>query len=100
MRFKQLFILACLTAMAWTAQAHTPTLGRKVSTGPKVESRAFWANSISEIDQEINKVRARLLGGGDCWWNLKDGRYIVPKVDVASGQTEVSSIFEIGRAHV
>ena len=51
------------------------------------------ANSLSQIDQEINNVRARLLGGGDCWWNLTEGRYIVPKVDVSTGADEVSSIF-------
>lgn len=51
------------------------------------------ANSLSQIDQEINNVRARLLGGGDCWWNLTEGRYIVPKIDVSTGAQEVSSIF-------
>jgi len=59
-----------------------------------VTYRTICANSESQIDQEINNVRARLLGGGDCWWDVKEnGRYIVPKVDVSTGQREVSSIF-------
>lgn len=37
------------------------------------------ANSGAQIDQDINNVRARLLGGGDFWWSFKDGAYIAPK---------------------
>ncbi|MBK9338079.1 MAG: hypothetical protein IPM98_16640 [Lewinellaceae bacterium] len=59
----------------------------------KAEYRGVCASSRSQIDMEINNVRARLLGGGDCWWDFNDGRYIVPKVDVSTGQREVSSIF-------
>ncbi|RMF25351.1 MAG: hypothetical protein D6765_10515, partial [Bacteroidetes bacterium] len=45
----------------------------------------------AQIDQDVNNIRARLTTGGDVWWDLSDGRYIVPKVE--PGQTEVSSIF-------
>ena len=55
--------------------------------------RADCAASRSEADMSINNVRARLLGGGDVWWDLSVGKYIVPKVDPASGLDEVSSIF-------
>jgi len=48
----------------------------------------------SQYDLEINNVRARLLTGGDLWWNLQEGRYIVPKP--APGFPEVSSIFAGG----
>ncbi|MEO6039483.1 MAG: hypothetical protein ABIQ93_13805, partial [Saprospiraceae bacterium] len=69
---------------------HSPTSQQQ----QEVQNRAeLCANSLSAIDQEINNVRARLLGGGDCWWNLTEGRYIVPKVDVSSGAKEVSSLF-------
>ncbi len=47
----------------------------------------------AQIDQSINNVRARLLAGGDVWWNGSDGRYIVPKVTPGSGVPERSSIF-------
>jgi len=50
--------------------------------------------STAQYDMEINNVRARLLTGGDIWWNLQDGRYIVPKP--APGFPEVSSIFAGG----
>jgi len=44
-------------------------------------------------DLAINNVRARLLNGGDVWWDLSVGSYIVPKVDPALGVPGVSSIF-------
>jgi len=49
------------------------------------------ASESSDTDLDINNVRARLLGGGDLWWDLTDGRYIIP--NVAPGEREVSSIF-------
>jgi len=57
----------------------------------KVTFRENCANSVSQIDQAINNVRARLLSGGDVWWDGNEGRYIVPKV--APGEPEVSSIY-------
>ncbi len=47
--------------------------------------------SNSQVDLDINNVRARLLAGGDLWWDLSDGRYVIP--NVAPGEKEVSSIF-------
>lgn len=59
----------------------------------KVSNRGACKTSNSSIDLNINNVRARLLGGGDMWWDLKDPKYIVPNVDPSSGLPEVSSIF-------
>ena len=57
--------------------------------------REDCAQATARVDMSINNVRARLLGGGDIWWNpnSSEGRYIVPKVEPGSGQREVSSIF-------
>lgn len=96
MRNYKLWITALLACIAWNwTYAHVPDGVRPSGNkSNKVKYRDICAASTSQIDQEINNVRARLLGGGDCWWDLKDnGRYIVPKVDVSSGQPEVSSIF-------
>ncbi|MFN8321553.1 MAG: hypothetical protein U0T74_02735 [Chitinophagales bacterium] len=35
----------------------------------------------AQFDLDINNVRARLLTGGDLWWNLSEARYAVPKGD-------------------
>ncbi len=87
-------LIACLIVLCayGNLQAHLPEKPPKKKPN-KVEYRDFCANSESYIDQDINNVRARLLGGGDCWWDFTNGRYIVPKVDPSSGQEEVSSIF-------
>jgi hypothetical protein len=89
------FIMVALFALGtWSASAHIPDYIRKQSKMVnKAKYRGVCSNSTSQIDQSINNVRARLLGGGDCWWDFSDGRYIVPKVDPSSGQREVSSIF-------
>lgn len=92
MQNKYLVLTVVLLFGTFSAMAHLPKKITK-KTKARVENRAFCANSESAIDQEINNVRARLLGGGDCWWDLTNGRYVVPKVDATSGQEEVSSIF-------
>ncbi len=94
MGIKRLWIIALLALGVWSLQAREPDGPRNApKTIKKAQYRDICANSESQIDQAINNVRARLLGGGDCWWDLSRGRYIVPKVDPASGQPEVSSIF-------
>ncbi len=94
MRINRLWIIALLAFGAWSLEAREPDGRPKAhKTTQKAQYRDVCANSESAIDQAINNVRARLLGGGDCWWDLSRGRYIVPKVDPASGQPEVSSIF-------
>jgi len=93
-RTYRLWLTAVLAFVAWGVSAHVPDYVRKVPRPDnKVQYREVCSNSKSTIDQEINNVRARLLGGGDCWWNFKDGRYIVPKVDAGTGQLEVSSLY-------
>jgi hypothetical protein len=59
----------------------------------KASYRSDCQQATKQIDMSINNVRARLMTGGDVWWDLKDGKYVVPKVDPASGLPEVSSIF-------
>ncbi len=83
-------ILLCGFAGAVIAR---PPAGYKKPTPNKAQYRAFCASSESQIDQEINNVRVRLLGGGDCWWDFENGRYIVPKVEPGSGRLEVSSLY-------
>lgn len=60
----------------------------------EVSFRNNCANAVTQIDQQINNVRARLTTGGDIWWSGSEGRYIVPKP--APGGPEVSSIYAAG----
>jgi hypothetical protein len=60
----------------------------------ELELRSNCSPGVSEIDQQINNVRARLSTGGDVWWDRNDGLYIVPKP--SEGQLPVSAIFAGG----
>jgi hypothetical protein len=52
------------------------------------------APSNSQRDLDINNVRARLLGGGDFWWDgVSNARYEIPKVDVSSNAIPINAIF-------
>jgi len=55
------------------------------------EMQSNCAPATSQSDLDINNVRAKILGGGDMWWNLSDGAYFVPKP--ASGTRGPSSMF-------
>lgn len=97
MRLVRLWILiAGIVALAGAASAHVPSYYRKGEINNTVKPRGGnepCANATQQIDQDINNVRARLLNGGDCWWDFSNGRYIVPKVAPGSGQQEVSSLY-------
>jgi hypothetical protein len=47
----------------------------------------------SQFDLEINNVRARLLAGGDVWWNLSNAQYEVPKIDPPGSAPSVHALF-------
>jgi hypothetical protein len=93
MRNSKLIFIALFAMIANSVYAKAPD--RPGGHAPKTAPRGGGecANSESQIDQEINNVRARLLAGGDCWWDFQNGSYIVPKVEPGSGQRPVSSIF-------
>jgi len=55
------------------------------------ELRGDCAQATAQVDLNINNVRARLMTGGDMWWNLSEARYVVP--NVLPPQPEVNSIF-------
>ena len=94
--YKFKFSFLCLIAFAFSANlnAHTPEVyNPRVQKNEPITYRADCNASRAQIDMDVNNVRARLLAGGDVWWDLSVGKYIVPKVDPASGLEEKSSIF-------
>ncbi len=54
--------------------------------------RMDCGQATAQIDLEINNVKARLLVGGDIWWNGDDGLYVVPK-PIDETALPVSSLF-------
>lgn len=81
------------------ARENRDFVGRAASNNTNSTGNSFRAACIearAEADLNINNVRARLRSGGDLWWDGQRARYIVPNVDPASGQPEVSSLFAGG----
>jgi len=94
---KQLrFILAGL-ALLGAIQSYAFVDAKHKKPGAKgndqVSFRSDCAPATMSYDLAINNVRSRLLNGGDVWWDLNSGQYIVPAVDPALGVPGVSSLF-------
>lgn len=92
----RLSVLSILTIMWFGSYANiNPNLVKlqKDKLLKEVSFRDDCTPATAQVDMAINNVRARLTTGGDVWWNLSDGRYVVPKVPIGSGLPEVSSIF-------
>lgn len=93
---KYLMITAMIWGLSVPLLAHiNPNLGGGKTAGNSTSAtvRNDCAAGQAVTEQAINNVRATLLTSGDVWWNRADGRYIVPKVDPASGLAEVSSLY-------
>ncbi len=68
--------------------------GDRPKPNSKSKTKSFnqnCAQATAESELNINNVRAKLLVGGDIWWDGESAGYIVPKP--APGEPEVSSLF-------
>ncbi|NCX95147.1 MAG: hypothetical protein EBX41_01835, partial [Chitinophagia bacterium] len=80
------------TAVQLTARE---ILDHKPKPAPKEQLKTTVANctgAVAAIDLDINNVRARLMTGGDMWWNigLQTAAYEVPKGTGRSSQFAAS----------
>ncbi len=84
-------IVALATMATVSAKENNPS-GNLLAPGT-TQGAALRACSkpTAQRDLSVNNVRARLLNGGDMWWDLNKGKYIVPKP--APGEQEKSSMF-------
>ncbi len=89
---RHIILYTMLLIIPISAMAHVGPGVKRDARKDKASVRAECRSAEAQIDMEINNVRARLLSGGDVWWDLANtGKYIVPKT--LPGQQEVSSIF-------
>lgn len=51
------------------------------TTGSHKTEAGDCVSPTAQFDIDINNVRAKLLTGGDMWWNFNDPKYEVPKGD-------------------
>lgn len=86
-------VLTCFLSPAFSREPLRPPKKNGVPP-PAVNYRAGCTTAQAQIDMDINNVRARLLTGGDMWWDRSDGKYVVPIP--LPGQPEVSAIFAAG----
>ncbi|MGB1314595.1 MAG: hypothetical protein ACPG4Y_01160 [Chitinophagales bacterium] len=50
--------------------------------------------SSTQVDLDINNIRARLLGGGDFWWDgVNNAQYEYPKIDQTTGELSKNVLF-------
>ena len=79
----------------FSAEAHiNPDKERSATPTPKEPTVNYRMDCIpaeAQVNMDINNVRATLTTGGDVWWDLTDGRYVVPIPP--AGEPAVSSIF-------
>src|SRR5690606_10310784 len=58
-----------------------PNNGRQ-NNGLLQRKAAGCLPATAQVDIDINNVRARILNGGDMWWDLNSvAKYEVPKID-------------------
>lgn len=86
-----LAIFSFVNAEKFHTEATTNSLNQ-ASAG--MSKNGFCQPSTSQAELNINNVRARLLGGGDFWWDgVSNAQYQFPKVDAASNAIPINSIF-------
>ncbi|HIF13821.1 MAG TPA: hypothetical protein EYQ86_00125 [Bacteroidetes bacterium] len=75
------FYVTCFMVTTLSAKENiNKPVGKKTKALKQNVLRAASCDpASSQVDLDINNVRARLLNGGDMWWDLSTGRYEVPK---------------------
>ncbi len=93
---KYLKIIFSLTFILMFMSAYAHIDPNKFNAKPVKDSgkRLPCRQGEAQEDMQINNVRARLLTGGDVWWNLDEGQYVVPRT--ANPADEVSALFAGG----
>ncbi len=72
--------LLTLVSTGLYARENTAPKHKKETVSFKNEA-GDCTSPLAQYDMDINNVRARLLTGGDMWWNLSEAGYEVPKGD-------------------
>lgn len=77
---KQLLTLAVFTSLVSNVFG-APNVNQRPSSGGLNKTASGCDNTAAVIDMDINNVRARLMTGGDMWWDRPTGSaaYEVPK---------------------
>lgn len=74
-----IYSLVILLAAGFLAEAKEPPAPKNARKSALESLAEGCAPATAQTDLDINNVRARILGGGDMWWDLNQAQYEVPK---------------------
>lgn len=89
-----------ILTLALMALVTFPALAEKIEglddnpTPSNKRLRARCENASAQVDLDVNNVRARIMNGGDMWWDLVgSAKYEVPKVADGSNDPRRHALF-------
>jgi hypothetical protein len=76
-----MFTVLGMVGASTTVSAYNTDIPKKAIENSLLKTTAGCKNATAAIDMDINNVRARLMTGGDMWYNIGTGQpaYEVPK---------------------
>jgi len=92
-------ISVAILAFSLHSNARESVGGAHVSNPTNNQEKSIMSgciNATAQVDLDINNVRAKILNGGDMWWDIfgsTNARYEVPKVTGSDGSLGASSQF-------
>ena len=82
LKLQIIVLLSLLTTVAIGKENITNPSQKKTSSSSTNRLMKFASDcdpASAQADLDINNVRARILNGGDMWWDLSNARYEIPK---------------------
>lgn len=96
MKFRNIYTLVLALLVAVPSMAEK-VQGIEDNGRPSVSNKRLKAvciNASAQVDLDINNVRARIMNGGDMWWDLVgSAKYEIPKVSEDSNEPRRHSLF-------
>ncbi|MBI1184282.1 hypothetical protein GC194_08415, partial [bacterium] len=96
MRHIKIFSLSLALALLFAMSANAEKI-KGVDDDPSMSHKRLstrCVNASARADLNVNNVRARIMNGGDMWWDLVgSARYEVPKVPDGSNEPKRHSLF-------
>ncbi len=94
---KKIILLVLAICYCWTlsAKENIGVTSQPVNPDTSAEKVADCNAATAQVDLNINNVRARVLTGGDVWWDpvSTQNHYEVPRVPPGSDEVSKSSLF-------
>ena len=87
------FLAFSLLSLTVNALENVPDINQKKRTEPVRRLAAGCDPASAAVNLDVNNVRARIMNGGDMWWDLVgEAKYEIPKVSV-EGESRKTSLF-------